>query len=209
MKNLILCLALLVATIVPTTLCADTLKAHGGPMQVENLPADANNWYVSVMGNPSDPEYQKLVQWFQTNPQLQTLADRTHYSVIPSTSQLYRKRYAPTAATLPCVRVQTADGTVLCQLSGDNIPATSPAMYSAIKTYCLRRCDPSPQPNIHYHIHKTEPEAKPEPKPETPFEDEPLPTPAEDKPLWPWLIVVGVVSIVVGVAHEWRKSLKL
>jgi hypothetical protein len=211
-KNLILCLALCLATL-STASYADSLKAHGGPVtnRVETLPADADNWYVSVMGDPSDPEYQKVVAWFQTNPQLQTLADRTHYSVIPATGAMYRQRYASTVPALPCVRVQTADGTVLCQLSGDNIPATSPAMYQAVKSYCIRRTTPAPQPNIHYHFQvEPKPTPDPVPPPKKPFEDdEPV---AEDKPaelpLWPWLVGAGVLSLAIGVGHEWRKSMR-
>jgi len=216
MQRILLALVLLVP--MSATAQANTLKAHGGPTQtqVESLPADAANWYVSVMGDPSDPEFRKVTAWFQTNPELMKLARRTHYSAMTTNSRLYRARYAKTVPTLPCIRVQSPDGKVLCQLSGDNIPLTSAACYRAIRHHCLR-CQPAPQPNIHYHIHKQEPQPKtPRPEPKTPFEDsidnsiiksdEPaVEEPSWEPPIW-LLILLGLSALGAGVGLEWRKS---
>ena len=211
MQRILLALVLLVS--MSATTQANVLKAHGGPTQtqVEALPADAANWYVSVMGDPTDSEFRKVTSWFQTNPELMKLARRTHYSAMTTKSRLYRARYAKTVPSLPCIRVQSPDGKVLCQLSGDNIPLTSVACYRAIRNHCLRcRPAPQPQPNIHYHIHKQEPQLEPETPFEDPIDDSIIKSDEPEEPSWEppiWLLILlGVSALGVGVGLEWRKS---
>ena len=213
MNRIVILLALLLP--LTATASANELKAHGGPAsaQVQALPADASQWYVSVMGNPSDPEFQKLTRWFKTDPNLSKLAAKTHYSAIPATSKLYQARYAATVPKLPCVRIQAPTGKVLCQLSGDNIPVSSAACWRALRHHSYR-CQPQtqPQPNIHYHIHKQEKPA-PDPVPDSaPFDDtvvDETDEPSGDAP-WEapiWLIcLLGAVALAVGVGVEWKRS---
>lgn len=193
--------------------------------RVINLPNDGGNWYLSLYGDPADPRYQQLKQWFHTNSVLVDFRKQTHYNEISSNHPRYQ-RYAETMPGLPCIRLQNSKGIVVSEFWDDNIPMTDTALVQGIKGDmqdktswgCLRRRrNPSPTP-----APDTNPTPKPQPVPtpiDTPpkFEPDPEPDPEvepapEPKQGFPWLLaflsaaIGGGVGVVQGYQNEHLSS---
>lgn len=169
--------------------------------RVINLPQDENKLYLSVIGSPSDATFATIQNWFETVPELKSVKAQTHFNAIETTSEMYHSRYASTIKGTPCVRLQTADGTVVYECAGRNIPMSAQALSNSINTECLRRwrrnCCPKPQP---------EPLPEPEPEPDL---NVPAPQP-EPAPAFPWGLLAAVVAggLLVGNATGVVKKMK-
>ncbi len=176
--------------------------------RVIDLPADQGKWHISVVGNPRNAKYQVVKGWFDSHPNLQHLKVQTHFHPIATTTTMYRNRYARNTPKLPCVRIQSADGTVMYQVCGQDIPMSADALDQAIRTelFRRRRCRPSPQPS---------PQPQPQPTPLPDPDPQPLdhlgppdvvPPPVPNMPPW-WLIVgLGVLGSGAGVAAKWKET---
>lgn len=183
--------------------------------RVVDLPQDQERWYCSILGHPADPQFQQLCRWFDADAELNRIKRGTHFSVIDTTSLMYRHRYRNSTGLLPCLRVQDSTGKVVYQVSGRNIPLTSEALCNSIRSSCLRRRvqpqptpRPRPQPvnpdmNIHYHF--SSPDDKTPDKEEQPDVFEP--SEPQQGSGWVWILVgAGLAAVLTGVAYEWRKS---
>jgi len=184
-----------------------TCDANGGCMyqssRVVELPADQNKPYCTVIGDPTDPQYQQLCNWFDQNPELAELKTKTHFHTLDSTSAMFRSRYAATVDRLPVVRIQASDGTTLCQISGGNIPLSSEAMVNCINSTLRRR---SVEPNIHLHYQvpdEKKPDVTPDKQPDIFIKGNSM----FDIPVWAF-VTLGIVSIVAGIGSEWVKEVK-
>lgn len=223
MRILLLVLVCLLA--LPTTLLAAETVADAdcGVMYTQervSLPQDQGKWYVSVFGDPTDSQFQKLQQWFKSNAGLTSLRGQVHYNVYASNTLRF-KRYAKDMPGLPCVRVQNSRGEMASEFWAEHIPWSAASLYNGIckdlqeETSCIglrawreklrkRRCPgPHPGPN---------PEPVPEPEPEPPADDppvlEPEPEPASGLV---WLLYVAAVCLGggIGVAQGWKSERKL
>jgi hypothetical protein len=187
---------------------ADELKADAefgvkyAKQRVFNLPADESKWYVSVIGSPTDAKYRMLNRWFDSHPSLKHLKAQTHFHQIATTSTMYRSRYAKGTPKVPCVRIQSADGKVMYQVCGQNIPMSADALDRAIRAgvFRRRRCRPSPQP---------QPQPVPDPEPQPLDHVGPpdvAPEPANNMPPF-WLLgVLLTLGAGAGVANKWKET---
>jgi len=173
--------------------------------RVIDLPADQSKWHISVVGNPCDAKYQAVKSWFDSHPSLKHLKAQTHFHPIATTTAIYRDRYAKNTPKVPCIRIQSADGKVMYQVCGQDIPMSADALDQAIRTELFRRwCRPNPQP---------QPQPQPEPQPQPDPTPQPLdhvghltPEPKSGLPPW-WLLVgLGVLGAGAGVVAKWKET---
>lgn len=81
-------------------------------------------FYISVVGDSTDAQYQAITAMFDTAPGLLTLRSESNYFEVETSSSIYRERYEPNVEGLPTVRVQRRDGVVVYEECGDSIPDT-------------------------------------------------------------------------------------
>lgn len=189
--------------------------------QIVELPQDAGKWYLSIVGDAKDPQYHQLVHWFDTNSDLRQLRQQTHYHAVTTDSPLY-ELYRPHTRSLPCVRLQRADGSLVYQQTGQSIPQSAKALTDSIGERisqarqagqgvfdrmcpggkCFRKRQPTPAP-------KPEPEEKSilvDP-PANPIEHVgPPDTPASHG--LPTAAIVGtiVAALVTGLGWQWYRD---
>ncbi len=126
---------LAVATLLALIMCVPVLSAEtmDGVLTEEhviNLPQDQKAWYLSIVGDGE--RYANLIDLFENDTQLRSLRDQVKFCPVETNSNLYRERYAANVSGLPTVRLQEANGTVVYEASGDNLPFTAEALYGAI-----------------------------------------------------------------------------
>jgi hypothetical protein len=165
-------------------------------------PQDATKSYLTVFGQETEPRYLAVVTWM--NRDLKGLRDQFHFSAIKEGHPMFTQRYGSTVKSLPCVRLQTPDGQVIYQASGDNIPGSPNALKAAIEN-AQRNCPWRPSPN-------PDPAPTPDPEPQ-PVEPQPEPTPdtvepapaAPDFSVW---VVLGLVAAGagLGLVSWWRDT---
>ena len=214
----VLCLLAVFAAVAPCL--ADTVNGVLAEERVVNLPQDQGKWYVSVVGSATDARYDEIVGWFDSNASLKKLKNQVQFCTVTSDTAIYRERYAPNVKGLPTVRMQKADGTVVYEAAGKNIPMTAAGLNGALagavstaqgirpilpwRRDMERRCPgpcPSPQPN---------PQPQPDPEPQ-PIDDGGMPhiddQPAESPAPWGWLPPLCVAGLAVGIACGYGKQL--
>ncbi len=166
MKSLI-CVMLILGCATTVSMATEPLYGVITEERIINLPNDQAKWYVSVVGNSSDVNYQKVIGWFNTNAKLKKLKDQVHFCPVTKGTAIYMDRYAKNVNGLPTVRVQRANGETVYEAYGNNIPMSAEGLNGAIAEQVLpwrkqvdNRCRPKPSP-------------KPEPNP--PLDPEPQP----------------------------------
>jgi hypothetical protein len=214
----VLCLLAVFAAVVPCL--GDTVNGVLAEERVVNLPQDQCKWYVSVVGNATDARYNEIVGWFDTNASLKKLKDQVHFCPVTSDTAIYQERYAPNVKGLPTVRMQKADGTVVYEAAGKNLPMTAAGLNGALagavntaqgirpilpwRREMERRC-PGPCPNP-----QPQPQPQPDPEPQ-PIDDGGTPNidnqPAEAPVPWALLPLCCFGGLVVGVACTYGKAL--
>lgn len=105
--------------------------------RVVNLPHDSEAWYISVVG--SDVDRGELLSWFDTHEGLVSLKRQVHFCSPTCDSAIYSERYAPNVSGLPTVRVQEADGTVVYEVSGEDVPKTAQCLFDGIAKNIRKR----------------------------------------------------------------------
>lgn len=113
---------------------------------VPDRPADADKYFLSVWTSPNwkeSPSEATLIKWFDADARLRDLKRKTHWHHYPADA-LMIQRYSAfiSAADLPCVTLQRADGGVVFKASRENIPNTAEALYEAMKQ--AHNLDPGP-----------------------------------------------------------------
>ena len=211
----VLCLLAVFAAAVPCL--ADTVNGVLAEERVVNIPQDQSKWYVSVVGNATDPRYNEIVGWFDTNVSLKKLKNQVHFCPVTSDTAIYQARYASNVKGLPTVRMQKADGTVVYEAARRNLPMTAAGLNGALagavssaegirpilpwRRDMEHRC-PGPCP-------KPQPNPQPDPEPQ-PIDDNGPPNVDPDvqaePPLWP-LALVCVGGVIVGMAGGYGKKL--
>ncbi|HQU45889.1 MAG TPA: hypothetical protein PK867_23945 [Pirellulales bacterium] len=136
--------------------------------RVIDLPEDANAWYTSVFTHeqPSRRERQ-ILDWFESDPQLQRLKKQTHFNHYTPASSIYSRYANLTGGGLPVVVLQDALGNVVYKASGEQLP---PAPWPLVRGMidCIRaHCPHCPRP-------KPKPTPKPEPEPDDVPDDKPV-----------------------------------
>ncbi len=208
MKRLI-CVLLILGCATTISMATEPLYGVIAEERIINLPNDKAKWYVSVVGNSSDVNYQKVIGWFNTNAKLKKLKDQVHFCPVAKGTAIYVDRYSENVNGLPTIRVQKADGEVVYEAYGNNIPMSADGLNNAIAEQVMPwrrrmedKCGPRPCP-------------KPEPKP--PLDPEPQPIIDGDVPDMDasprkglpavvavmLLVAAAVVGGVIGLVVEW------
>ena len=124
----LLCVLALFAAVVPCMAAPGTLAEE----RVVNLPNDQGKWYVSVVGNANDARYNEILGWFESNPSLHKLKSQVHFCAVTTDMAIYKERYAKNVKGVPTVRVQKANGGVVYEAAGKNIPMTADGLNGAL-----------------------------------------------------------------------------
>lgn len=219
MKRLLLALCALACIFAATAPCfADATYGVLAEERVINLPADQGKWYVSVVGNATNAQYQTIVRWFDTNAHLKNLKTRIHFCLVITGTAIYQERYASNVKGLPTVRFQQPNGVVIYEAAGNNLPFTAEGLYGAMADsinkvqgrsilpwrrnhVCPGPCPgPGPQPD------PVDPEPQPI-DPEPPITPEPPIDPVQSDlpPIWLMALVL-IVSAGIGVGVQWRDT---
>lgn len=186
---------------------ASVIEAEYTQERVIELPQDQGMWYVSLFGDSADPQYRKLQQWFQANKGLVSLRGQVHYNEYTIDTARFQ-RYAESLPSLPCLRIQNSQGSVISEFWSDYIPKSSAALLNGIaqdlqgktsfrfvihhrRYHCPDR-QPSPEPT---------PPTTPPASPLAPILDTPpvIDEPELEEPNFPWLLILVAVVIGAGI----------
>ncbi len=107
--------------------------------RIFKLPQDSQKFFTTVIGDPGDSKFEAIKTWFTDVPELAKLKGETHFNAIATNRPDYKDKFAKNVPHVPLIRVQTASGGVVYQVSGDNVPMTGQALARAINTEFLRR----------------------------------------------------------------------
>lgn len=155
--------------------------------------ADTDKLYLTIVGPKEDAKYQELVSTFGSKPEFAAVKDESHFHALATNSTMYKSRYINDYKALPCVRVQTLDGTPVKEWSGTGIPDNA-ALLNELQCLPHWRERHQPKPN---------PTPTPQPAP-TP---QPSPVPAPQSNYLPfWVgctaLACGLVFAFVQEAHK-------
>ncbi len=177
--------------------------------QVIALPQDQGKFYLSVFGTEGDARYEQVKNWITGDPQLSAVKAQTIYNTYRTDSVMYRERYAQGIGSTPCVRLQTAQGDIVYEAAGFNVPMSAEALYNGLAEGCRRRghCRPCPQP---------QPQPQPPVTPVTPPVITPPVTPPVIKPsefpgALAWCCMIGGGCLIgggVSLVGSLRKEFK-
>lgn len=221
MKRLLLALCVV---LVASTCFADKVNGVLSEDRVVNLPNDQGKWYVSVVGDAQDAQYQTILKWFSEDIALRKLKAQVHFCPIQSSSATYKARYSTNVKGLPTVRLQNSQGVVIYEAAGKNLPFTPGGLYGAFAVnvskaqgvpilpwrrnhVCPRPC-PTPDPGPDFDL-DLDLDLDPAPQPiddgGQPDFDEPVQSSLP--PLWLMLATL-VISASAGLAAEWTSTYK-
>jgi hypothetical protein len=214
MKRLLLALCVLCMIFAATTCFAGTVNGVLAEERVINLPNDQGKWYISVVGDAKDAQYQTIMKWFGQDPALRKLKSQVRFCPVTSNTTVYKTRYSMNVEGLPTVRLQNNQGVVIYEAAGKNLPFTAEGLYGAMaNSVATVQCRPI-LPWRRNHVHPC-PCPQPDPDPVAP---DPEPQPIDDgeepefepvqsslPPLWLMLTVL-VASAGAGLFVEWRAT---
>lgn len=181
-----------------------TAPALAGPVAPVD---DSGKLYLTIFGAPQNADVAAVRRVFDS-AEFRPIKDATFYNVYLTTSPMFA-RYRADVPTLPCLRLQSADGrNVIPEMAGQNFPHDMAALADVLKTQLYlhdsgldggifdhpgRTCPGPDCPGGQCH-RRPDPVVQPDPAPQPqPIADEP---PAE-YPLWP--IGLGALAFVVAV----------
>ncbi|MFA5186708.1 MAG: hypothetical protein WC551_09550 [Patescibacteria group bacterium] len=211
---------------------AGTASANGMLTEdrVISLPQDQGKWYVSVVGNAGDSAYRGVLRWFDENKDLSSLKNRVHFCQVATGTAIFQDRYATNVSTLPMVRVQKPDGTVIYEASGKNIPMTAEGLHGAIasdinsaqgirpilpwRRYIDKRPCPGPCPQPGPDTQPVEPDPPPQPIDNGGAPNVDAPSAAAGALLGAvgitviacCVALVVAVSVIVGAVAAWKRG---
>ena len=96
-------------------------------------PQDHEELYLSVVGDADSAEYKRLLHWFDTNEDLKSLKNATHFRPVTTRSAVYRERYADNVSGLPCIRLQEPNGIIIYETAGRGVPKSANALLNSIE----------------------------------------------------------------------------
>lgn len=190
--------------------------------RVVNLPNDQGKWYISVVGDARNAQYQTILKWFGQDPALRKLKSQVRFCPITSNSTIYKTRYSMNVKGLPTVRFQNSQGVVIYEAAGKNLPFTAQGLYGAFANNVAKA---QGRPILPWRRNRypcpgpcPRPSPTPAPAPDPDYGLDPEPQPIDDgsepefepvqssfPPLWLMLTVL-VASSGGGVFVEWRAT---
>lgn len=100
--------------------------------RVVNLPNDSEKWYLSIVGEDGEVQYERILAWFEKDDALRQLRKQVHFREIDSNTVIYRQRYAENVTSLPTVRLQKSKGEVIYEAAGNGLPLSAEGLYGAL-----------------------------------------------------------------------------
>ena len=131
-RQCVLCALALAAAVSASPCRADAVNGVLAEERIVNLPQDSEKWYISVVGDESDARYEEVLGWFDANPKLAKLKNQVMFCPVTLDMPLYAERYKSNIKGLPTVRMQQADGTVVYEAAGKNLPVTAGALQQRV-----------------------------------------------------------------------------
>jgi hypothetical protein len=219
MKRLLLALCVV---LMASTCFADEVNGVLSEDRVVNLPSDQGKWYISVVGDTRDAQYQTIMKWFSQDIPLRKLKAQVHFCPVKSSSAIYKARYVMNVKGLPTVRLQNNHGTVIYEAAGKNLPFTAQGLYGAFagSVSKVQGIPILPWRRNHKRVPCPSPRPSPQPTPGPDFNLDPEPQPIDGgdapdfeeapaqsslPPLWLMLVTL-VVSAGGGLAVEWKNT---
>jgi len=201
-----------------STCFADKVNGVLSEDRVVNLPLDSGKWYISVVGDASDAQYQTIMKWFNQDIPLRKLKAQVHFCPVKSSSVIYKARYESNGKGFQTVRLQNYHGVVIYEAAGKNLPYTPQGLYGAFAGSVSKAQRTPILPWRRNHAHPS-PQPGPCPAPDDDFNFDPEPQPIDDggepdfdepaqsslPPLWLMLVTL-VVSAGAGLAVEWKDT---
>jgi len=203
--------------VVLLSLCSHCLATPMGGVianeRIVRLPEDGTKFYISIIGDKADARYTEVLGWFENVPKLKALKGQVHFIPVTTDTAIYTERYEKSLKSVPSVRVQSNDGTVLYEACGNKLPMSGESLYNAIATGVnggeewlpWRRKNHQPDPIVPTPV--VTPDTDPAPQP---LDDGEIPVfePVDNLPVA--LIAGCVVALIVGlVAGQIEKSKKI
>ncbi len=176
MKQLLFALCLI---LMASTCFADKVNGVLSEDRVVNLPQDQGKWYISVVGDVRDAQYQTIMKWFSRDVSLRKLKAQVHFCPIKSNSAIYKARYSTNVKGLPTVRLQNSQGVVIYEAAGKNLPFTAQGLYGAFAGSVKKAQGVPILPWRRNHRHPC-PSPGPTPAPNPDFNLDPEPQPIDD-----------------------------
>lgn len=217
---LVLCVMCMLFASMSPCLAAGSTNGVLAEKRVINLPNDQGKWYLSVVGEANDAQYQKILVWFKdTDSNLYKLRQQVHYIPVSTSKPVYKMRYKPNIQGLPTVRLQDHAGVVVYEACGDNLPFTPEGLYGALANDVAfaQRCIIRPWRRQNRRGPCPGPCPNPNPTPDPDLDSDPDPGPIDDggrpdlparsglPPLWAMLLTL-IVSAGAGGVVEWRAT---
>ena len=192
---------------------ADTVHGVIAEERIINLPNDQAKWYVSVVGDANDARYREILGWFKTNERLKNLKRQVHFCPVTTDTTIYAKRYAPNIKGLPTIRLQRANGVVVYEVSGKDVPMSPEGLNGAMASSVDRRLL---LPWRRNHVH---PQPAPSPDPLPPVDPEPAPLDDGAAPdfgdqakvvaggvIALLIVICAAVGAITGMVVQWQKT---
>jgi len=155
--------------------------------------SDTDQMYLTIVGPKDNSQYREVCARFDSTPELAAIKDTAHFHRLETGSKMYEARYTRDYREFPTVRVQTADGTIVKEWCGKNIPDSATL---SRELQCLPRWRPQPQP----------------PKPPAPVVPAPTPAPAPRPAPIPgmssWVVVVVGLGLGLVLAQVYELARK-
>jgi len=190
------------------------------------LPQDQDKLHISVIGEQSDEQYQRILGWFRyehPSDELVALRKRVHFHAVEASTAIFRERYKPNIEGLPTVRVQGGDGVVIYEKAGNDLPTSAHALHSDINLSILatqvapwrqqrrERWEQLKQKCCPLRHQREQQQIEPEEEEEEEVLDSPVFESVTPGPDYTIVIVVAVVlsalvGAIAGVIVEWRKT---
>lgn len=124
LKQLLLSLCLLCACCAPGYAVESKAVATGSLKEmVYELPSDSGKLYLTVVGAANDSQYKSLCASLNSTEECREVRDQYHYNQLAKGSAMFSARYAKDYKNFPDVRIQTADGNIVQEWSGSEIPS--------------------------------------------------------------------------------------
>lgn len=217
MRRLLLALCAMCMLFASMSPCLAAGSTNGvlAETRVINLPNDQGKWYLSVVGEVNNAQYQKILVWFKdTDSSLYKLRQQVHYIPVSTGKSVYKTRYKPNIQGLPTVRLQNHAGVVVYEACGDNLPFTPEGLYGALANDVAfaQRCTIRPW---RQNRRRLCPPPDSDPTPDLDLDPDPgpiddggrpdLPARSSLPPLWAMLLTL-IVSASAGGVVEWRAT---
>lgn len=165
--------------------------------EIVDLPQDEDAWYISVVG--PEGERAEILRWFDAHEGLADLKRQTHFCTPTYGSPIYNERYAGNIEATPTVRLQDAQGVVLYEVAGQEVPQTASGLFDGLRNAIRGKQRLLPWRRKMEEQCKPQTQPEPEPEPVAPFEPKAGPPKIEEPESAGVPIALVILACVIAV----------